>query len=210
MDPKQFPPNSNTKPVDPNEKPKVEKVTTGPVGRRKTPLGKKFLSTFIVGDTNSVFQYVLQDVIVPTMKDVITDIITTSIERMLYGEKARPGRGRSSSGGHTAYNRYSQSSAPNTWANRGRPGASPSRPAFSADYEEIILGTLDEANEVIDRMFDLCERFNQVTVRDLHDLVGIQSNFAQDRWGWTDIRGLRPTHVRGGYLIDLPRPISLD
>jgi hypothetical protein len=211
MDSNEFPSNANTKPASASTEKKVEKVTTGTVGRRKTPLGKKFLETFIVGNTQSVAQYVVSDVIIPTLKDVITEIIQTTVERMLFGDRARPGRRPGTMGqSHTPYNRYAQSSSPNTWQSRGRPGVTTRTVTPTSGYEEIILATLPEANEVIDQMFTLCEKFNQVTLRDLHDLVGVESNFAQDRWGWTDIRGLRATRIREGYLIDLPKPIALD
>ena len=77
-------------------------------------------------------------------------------------------------------------------------------------FDDIILATRHEAEEVVDRLFDLMSRYDQVTVSDLYDLVGISRPFTDEQFGWTDLRGAGVTRVRDGYLLDLPRPETLD
>jgi len=67
-----------------------------------------------------------------------------------------------------------------------------------------------EAEEVIDRMFDLVSRYEVVTVADLYELVGVSGEYTDAKWGWTDLRGAAAMRIRDGYLLDLPRPIYLD
>ena len=74
------------------------------------------------------------------------------------------------------------------------------------DFDEIILDKRVEAEEVIDQMFLLLEKYDMVTVADLYDLVGIASNYTDEKWGWTDLRGAGASRVSGGYLLELPRP----
>lgn len=78
------------------------------------------------------------------------------------------------------------------------------------DFDEIILATRAEGNEVIRRMDDLIQKYEQVTVSDLYQLVDIAPSFTDEKWGWTDIREARVERTRAGYLLDLPRPELLD
>ena len=78
------------------------------------------------------------------------------------------------------------------------------------NFDEIILATRHEAEEVIDRLFDLISRYETATVADLYELVGEDRSYTDDKWGWTDIRGAGVQRVRNGYLLNLPRPEPLD
>jgi len=80
----------------------------------------------------------------------------------------------------------------------------------SHDFDEIILATRVEGEEVIERLFDLVSRYEAATVADLYELVGVSGNYTDDKWGWTDVRGSGVTRVRNGYLLDLPKPEPID
>lgn len=84
------------------------------------------------------------------------------------------------------------------------------RARASHDFQEIVLRTRAEADAVIDAMMDYMHKYEQVTLSDLYDLVGIQGTFADEKWGWRDLRGAGPTRINEGYLLDLPRPEPLD
>lgn len=190
-------------------KKKVEQVTRGEVTRRKKPLGKRMAETFVGGDTKGVWSYVLLDVLVPAAKDMVSDAVSTGVERMLFGDNYRGGRRPRGSGrppSYTSYNRYS----PMGGREREEPRALSRRGRASHDFDEIILETRVEAEEVVDRLFDLVSRYEMATVADLYDLVGVSGSYTDDKWGWTDIRGAGVTRVRNGYLLDLPRPEPLD
>src|SRR3954454_10116741 len=91
------------------------------------------------------------------------------------------------------------------------PPASMSRRARARhDFDEIVLESRGEAEEVIDRMYDLLSRYDSVSVADMYELTGIQSAHTDQKWGWTDLRGSTVTRTRaGGYLLDLPEPQPL-
>ena len=78
------------------------------------------------------------------------------------------------------------------------------------NFDEIVLDERVEAEEVIDRLFDLVSRYEAATVADLYELVGLSSTHTDNKWGWIDLTGAGVTRVRGGYLLDLPEPESLD
>lgn len=209
----EFPANSyRRKPSDEKSEPKrVERVTTSDPVVRKTPLGKKFAQTFIGGSGKGVMTYIVFDILVPAAKDMISDAASQGIEQLLFGEARHTSRrgGRrpySGPGGYVSYNRYSSSREPV----RDEPRTISRRGRSMHDFNEIILGTRVEAEEVIDRLFDLLSKYDNASVADLYELVGITANFTDEKWGWTDLRGASVAKVRNGYLLDLPRPEPLD
>lgn len=190
---------------------KVEKIVSGAVTRRKKPLGKRFVETFVGGDTHSVGQYIMFEVLLPAIKDTIADVVSQGIERTLFGEARSSSRrtGYRPGGSSSSYTNYSRYASPST-ARREEPqrGMSPRAKAHH-DFDEIILPTRAEADQVIERLFDLVSQYECATVSDLYELVGISSSFTDNKWGWTDLRGVGATRVRDGYLLDLPRPDPL-
>lgn len=214
MQPEELPPNTRTsKPaISPKkgEKPekKVEKIVTDEtVIQRKTPLGKKLKELFIGDDARSVGHYVFVDVIIPATKDLLHDIVIQAVERTLFGTSRASSRRADTrpSGplGHIQYNRMSGNHRDD------RPTMS-RRARATHDFQEIVLTKRVEAEAVIDQLFALISQYNEATVGDLYDMVGIDSTFADQKWGWTDLRGADVVRVRNGYLLDLPRPVALD
>lgn len=205
-----YPPNAQKAKDDTKEPKKVDKVVEGEVLRRKKPLGKRFAETFVGGDAKSVWHYVLFDVLIPAAKDTAADAVSQGIEKMLFGEarsaSRRGGSRPSTAGGYVSYNRY----APSTVTRREEPRAVSRRARASHDFDEIIIPTRGEAEEVVDRLFDLVSRYEVATVADLYELVGVTGSYTDDKWGWTDIRGAGVSRVRDGYLLNLPRPEPID
>jgi len=205
-----YPSNSRTTKPAAEETKKVESVVTGEVTRRKKPLGKRFAETFVGGDLNTVAGYVVFDVLIPAAKDMVADAFSQGIDRMLFGEVRGSSRSRSSrpagTNGYVSYNRMSSNKPTGSGLNEFSRRESR---RSSHDFDEIILATRAEAEEVIDRMFDLVNQYQQATVADLLELVGVTSNHVDHKWGWTDIRGAGVTKIRDGYLLDLPRPEAI-
>src|SRR4029077_18520738 len=92
----------------------VKPIINGKAVRRKKPLGSRFREMFL-GDTDQgVIEYVLGEVMVPALKEMVTEAVSQGIERMIFGE-SRPGRRRTSSSSafgntnYTTYSRYSSS-----------------------------------------------------------------------------------------------------
>lgn len=197
----------------PEEK-KVEKITQSEAVRRKKPLGKRFTQTFIGGDAKSVWAFVTLDVLLPAAKDMFADAVSQGVERMIFGEARSTSRrtGRRPQDSYISYNKYS----PGGGARRLGPPDERSRDVMSRrarathDFDEIILATRVEADEVLDRLYDLVSKYESATVADLYDLVGISGSYTDDKYGWVDLRGAGVHRVRHGYLLDLPKPEPLD
>ncbi len=111
--------------------------------------------------------------------------------------------------GYVSYNRYQADGYRDPRTNPPAPHLS-RRGRAQHDFDEIVLQSRAEAEEVIDRMFDILSRFDSVTVADLYELTGIKSNHVDNKWGWTDLQGSSVSRIRNGYLLDLPAPDPLD
>lgn len=211
-----FPGNSRNRQT-PVEKPvkeekKIERVTSGGVVRRKTPLGTRLKELFVGGDAQSVWSYVTLDVLVPAAKDAIADAFSQGIERTLFGEARSTSRrgNRGGVNGFVSYNRMAPGSSAPPWRTEPR-GREVSRQARAThDFDDIILETRGEAEKVLDRLIDLISQYGSATVADLYDLTGVDSNYTDNRWGWTDLRGSGIRRIRSGYLLELPRTESLE
>jgi len=187
----------------------IEQVVTSGVKRRKKPLGKRFLETFVAGDPKQVLHYILFDVLIPAAKDTAADAFSQGIERWLYGEARSASRrtgARPGNQSYVSYNRYSQS--PSSPFQKQDDRVRISRGAHT--FDDIVLETRGEAEIVIERLFDIVNKYEQATVADLYELVGVTGTHVDNNWGWTDLRGAGAVRVTGGYLLDLPRPDPLN
>ena len=176
---------------------KVEKVVKGAVKTRKK---NKFTDVFISEDASNVKSYILMDVLVPAIKKAISDIVRDGIDMILYGES---GRSRKSDGRTTNYVSY------RSYSDRDRRDEHryESRRAYS--YDDIILETKREAEEVLMQMQDIIDNYDVVSVADLYDLVGITGSHVDNKYGWTSLRTADSVRVRDGYLLKLPRPTPI-
>ncbi|MDB5716123.1 MAG: hypothetical protein JWO15_3520 [Sphingomonadales bacterium] len=205
-----FPSNSRRpeRPREPDEPKRVEQVVQGKVTQRKTPLGRRMSRNLFGGDVHSVWGYVFGDVLIPAARDAIADAVNGGIERVIFGDGGGSrSRHRSSSRGHTPYNRYSSP--------QSRPRDEPRRELShraraNHSFDEIILDSRVEAEDVIRRLDDLAERYDAVSVRDLYSMVGITSSYTDEKWGWTDLRDAYVSRVRNGYLLNIPKPEPID
>lgn len=180
---------------------KVEKVVTGKVITKKKSKMSKIAGEFISDDANNVGSYIWKDVLVPTIKRTISDIITDGIDILLYGESRRGSK--RSTADRVSYTNYSS---------RDRGPARNDRYALSSgySYDDIILENRGEAEDVLTRMDELMETYGLVRVADLFDLVGKSCSYTDNKYGWTNIRNAEIVRVREGYLIKMPRAVPID
>lgn len=183
-------------------KKKVEKVTAGTVKTKKKSAAPKIADMFLSEDAGNVGQYLLTgltDVLVPAVKRAVVDIVVDSVNMIFFGEKGgkRPSTGAS----YVSYNRFSGSeSSHNRTEARGYAGYS---------YADIYLESRADADEVLSAMDDLVDRYGQVTVADLYDLVGKSGTYTDNYYGWTSLRTAEAVRTRDGWRLKLPKALSL-
>ena len=148
-------------------------------------------------DVQDVKSYILIDVLVPMIKDAALDIIKT----LFYGEAGRGKRGSAAS--KVSYRSYEKEND-----RRRDYGSSVTRTGYN--YDDIILDSRGEAEDVLSRMDELIVTYGLVSVADLYDLVGIPGKYTDNKYGWTDIRSASVVRAREGYLIKLPKALPLN
>lgn len=189
------------------EEKNVTQVTTSKVVRRKKPLHSRVADLFETPDFNTVAEQIVKDVLVPSAKEMVEEAFGQGISRILWGE------GRSHISRNASRNSSGRVNYSSAFSSNSRPSIRDEVPTTrrkNADYEEIILATRIEAEDVMDRMYDLLESYDVVSVHDLYQLVGIVGTHQDQKWGWFSLKGLQARRIKGGYLLDVPAPEFLD
>lgn len=205
-----FPANSQKAKATEAPREKVQPVTSATTGgRRKRGLGRQFRSTFLGGSARDAGEYMVTDVVVPAIRDMLYDALQSGLDRLIYGEKAS-GRTRNSiitqNLGSVPYDSINK---PTRATQQARTLSRKSRARHS--LEELVIPTRHEAEDVIDRMYDILSQSGDVTVADLYTLTGIRPDHTDVKWGWYSLKGAKamPRRRQGGFLLDLPEPEAL-
>lgn len=208
--PETYPGNSNTDRKI--EEKKVEKVITGGVKTQKKGLGRKFMSSLDGGDdTETIKTYLWWDVLVPAAKDLISDMVTSGVEMFLYGSTKGSRTTRNRGYSNIDYSRRSRVPAqrPTQQYGNTRQNYSVQRRAIH-NFDDIILETRGEAELVLSQLAELVEMYEQASVADLYDMIGVSSSFVDNKYGWRNVASAGTSRVRGGYILNLPRVEELD
>ena len=184
------------------EKKKMEKVVQGTAKIKKKGKTSKFAEMFIAEDVSSVKSYIISDILIPAAQKLFVDTVRDAANMLVYG---RTDRGKRTSGfraDYVSYNRYSDRRYDD------RP-ASDSRARSGYSYDDVILESRGEAEEVLDTMRDAIEEYGMVSVMDLYDLVGITGEYTDNNYGWKNLRNAEPIRVRDGYMLKMPKAVPL-
>ena len=178
---------------------RAEKVVRGKVKTKKNEI-RKLTDIFISEDVVNVKSYILMDVLVPSIKKAIYDIVVNSLDMSLFG--GRSGSKRSTAE-RVSYRDYGAASR------RDDRSYGSTRTTSGYSYDDIVLETRGEAEAVLSRMDELMDEYQIVRVADLYDLVGITGEYTDNNYGWTNIRNASIERVRDGYRIKMPRALPI-
>jgi hypothetical protein len=183
----------------------IEKVVTGEVVQKPKGIGRKFRDVFFGGDLRTAVRYIAGDVLLPSLRDLLVDMTSKGIQRVVYGEsRYRPLR-------PTEYRprvSYNNPINPAYRDPRSR-GFLPDQPhpnrAVRRESNDIILASKEEAERVVEQLIDIIDKYDVVSWADLCELVGLPSSHTDNKWGWTYLTNVDIRQTRDGYLIDLPQ-----
>lgn len=175
---------------------RVEKVVRGKVKTKKNEV-RKWTDIFFSEDTSNVGNYILMDVLIPSVKKAIYDIVVSSLDMSLFG--GRGGGGSRRGGDKVSYRDYNNISR--------REERSYGRGGRDRVYEDIVFETRPDAKDVLDSMDEIMETYNFVRVADMYDLAGLTCEHTLNNYGWDDIRSAKIVPVGGGYIIKMPRAL---
>ena len=160
---------------------------------------------FISEDASKVKSYILMDVLVPTIKKAISDIVKNGVDMILYGEVGKSNKRTYAS--TVSYRDYYDNGSRSV-SRFDDPPRARTRAGYS--FDDVILETRGEAEEVLSSMDELIETYGSVSVADMYDLVGISCEYTDNKYGWKNIRTAEPVRVRDGYMLKLPRALPLN
>lgn len=173
---------------------KVEKVIKG-----SATVKKKFAGSLFSEDIANVGTHVLMNVILPSVKDIIVDMVTDAVKMTFYGEKG-VGKKSSTINSKVSYRQY---------YDNDRQRAEPVVKS-NFDYDDILLDSRGDAEEVLIQLEDIIDRYKVARVADLYELIGVTPPYTAYKYGWSSLKSAKVVATRRGYSLDLPRAIPLD
>lgn len=201
-----YPGNSNTKTTESESvKPKAQKIVKGKVTTKKPSFGRKFKEVFFGDESADVKSYILLDVLIPAIKDTISDVVSGGLDMLLFGEHRNRGRRSNNTGSYVSYSSYYA----NGKQNQTRTRSVPSRGGSGYAVRDITFESRGEAEEVLGNMIDTIKDYGTVSVGDLYDMIGEPGVFTDNAWGWFDLGSASVRRVREGYMLILPRVVNL-
>lgn len=182
---------------------RASKVVQGAVKTKQKSGMYKLADIFIKEDVANVKSFVINDIVIPTIRDTIWSIFTNSLEMFLY---PGGGRGRKRVGSdytYTSYDRFSDRDRRERSYYESEP-----RPKFNG--EDLVFATRGDAEAVLREMEHLIMRYKMVRVGDLYDMADRTAPYTANDYGWTNLRTAEVVRVRDGYILKLPKALPID
>lgn len=199
IDPKDYPGNSNKSKE--KEKKKAEKVVDGTVKRSKPSFFRQAVGA-IFSDISEedLKSEIIFDYLLPTIRDTIFEMGRMMWSGLFYGSTAN----HKQSNGNKPY-RVSYSNYYDNETKRSAPIK-----ASSYNFDQITLNSRGDAEQVLDNLIEMTQEYGSASVGDFCDLVGVDNNFTDYKYGWTNLSHTTISRTREGYIIDFPKPNKLD
>ena len=199
VNPEKYKSNSYRSKAEAEEKKANEKVIKGSAKIHQKTTGEKLKETLFGEGVDNVGDYVIFDVIIPTLKEMVVNSVSDGINMLLFGETKR---GRSNSrnnrSGYVQYESYS----------RNRDRDSGRRAQF--DFSDIEFETRADAIDVLDAIEDTISMYDVASVSDLYEFAGITPRPTDNNYGWTSVNTAEILMKRNGnYILSMPRPKPL-
>lgn len=184
---------------------KLDKVVTGNITVKKRGFFKRFKKSMVSEDAENVGGYVIQDIIIPTVKDLIFDAARGALEMILWGNTS----GRRGRKGNVPYNSLNEKS---TYQYNGRTNGSSREERKSRrnynyfDISEMVFDRRSDAEDVLYQLRMVLEEYPSVSVANFYDVLDMSAPYTAENYGWTDLKDADVRKCKGGYYLDVPDP----
>lgn len=177
------------------------KIIKGSVKMKEKPI----LMRLFGESARAVGFSILWDILIPSAKDIISEIIDNTKEIVLYGEdrsyrtkNIRRNRDRSYVSYNSIYDdrRKEKRSAVKTIQSRHK-------------FDDVVFESRPDAEEVLSNLVDLVDQYGVATVSDFYTAAGLESAWADNKWGWDNLSSSEVKRDREGYVLVLPKPEQL-
>lgn len=127
--------------------------------------------------------------------DGIKNAISRKLDKALYGE--RPGRRRY--GSSVSYKSYYDERKKST-----------NTLSYKFDSSNVIFEAREDAENALNKMEEIIYKYAFVTVADLYEIVNIDSDYSDSKYGWVSVKNAKIMRCRSGYYIHLQAPMPID
>lgn len=155
----------------------------------------KLADVFISDDVYNVKDYLVQDILLPTVKKAILG----ALDMVLPGGSVSRKRTSSEKVSYRSY-----------YDDRRDDDRRPSGVRRRFDFDDIIFETRGEAEAVLDQMYDTIKEYGFVTVAAMYDMADLTQPFTSNKYGWTSLRTAEVVRDGDGYVIKLPKAMPID
>ena len=164
-----------------------------------------FWERLIGTHSDEISDYVIWDILIPAFKSTIIDAIVNSAEMLFYVEPGRSrGRDREKGRSTISYTGYYKD------RDRGQDRDRGYSHRTRYDFDDILLPTRQDCEDVLGQLVDFIDEFGEVSVSALYDIVGKSDEYIDQKWGWKNLSQAGWRNVRGGYVLVLPKPKPLE
>lgn len=192
-------------------------IEKGIVTIPKKPFGMRLKETFIAEDARDVGDYILWDILVPTIKRTIRDIIVGSADRIFLGTSTTPNnlykdRNVTYVKSQTNYASITR----NKVEAKSLPVANP-RPS-QANYEilNLVFDDYGQLSQAFSEAVDYLDTYGELSINNYAAILAQHfknvpsTNFVSQNLGWKSLRNATiESAAGGGYFVKLPTPIAL-
>lgn len=191
-----------------SKKAKTQPVTTNVIVKKESE-GTKIRKKFFAEDAKTVGGHVVDTVVIPSIKKIISDMVKTAVDYFLYGSKgARPTSGPGIISYNQYYNRGTQvGGAPITYGGTPLNGGKPNT-LYSVN--EVIFPERSDAEAVLLNLREAIASFGMVSIADFYEQINQRSVFTDQKWGWRDLSQADIIRVDNGFSIRFPRVVALE
>lgn len=181
---------------------------------RKPSKLKSAAQTFLGDTAENVVSHVLLSVLIPTAKDLLRDMVTEGIDRLLFGERGARG-GRTTRRGYQRRDGGTIVSYGDYYSTGGRRPSTTRRsdktlhaPGYQSRLDNVVFASRTDATEVLDFMYEFLSQYNVVSVADFFELSGLEdmSDWTDNNWGWLELSGVKIASNKDGVTIKFPEP----
>lgn len=180
---------------------------------KKPSMRNRVWSAMVAEEVHDVKEYLIFDVVIPTIKKTLFDLVTNALNLTLFG-KPSSGSDRDDrrSGPYVSYSSYSRSYDRDD-AKRERDRERTRRDNYIdvRHLDRIEFRYKEDALDVIRFLEDNLNEFGYTTVSDFVSAAHLETNSVHNKWGWYDIGNPVPQQLSNGrYYVKLPKPRPID
>lgn len=196
------------------ERPKIQPIVQGRVSDKR-PIGHTFRKIFFGGTAQDLVQGVINDILIPAAKDMVTEAVTQSIHRAIYGENAPQSTRRYGSPVHRAsgyqQTNYAQRYAQNSTARQPEERLR-QRTREEQDPSRVTIPTRMQAMEVRGSLLHMIEEYGSVSIQEFYEYVGLDLQVTDGDWGWKAgmLDHLQIMPYNGEFILNFPPMVHLD